>query len=111
MRSALVFLVLLLSACEGSFVTVGDVGRKAKIDKSFEARDACLAKNAAADVTSDADAATIARAVALACAPETEKLVDATNRDGDAQVAASIRQNSEFRAMKYVMKARGQAIF
>ncbi len=112
MRSALVFLVLLLSACEGSFVTVGDVGRKAKIDKSFEARDACLAKNAAAaDVASDADTATIARAVALACAPETEKLVDATNRDGDAQVAASIRQNSEFRAMKYVMKARGQAIF
>jgi hypothetical protein len=111
MRSALVFLVLLLSACEGSFVTVSDVGRKAKIEKSFAARDACLAKNAAADVTSDADAATIARAVALACAPETEKLVDATNRDGDTQVAASIRQNSEFRAMKYVMKARGQAIF
>ena len=111
MRSALVFLVLLLSACEGSFVTVSDVGRKAKIDKSFEARDACLEKNAAADVTSDADTATIARAVALACASETEKLVDATNRDGDAQVAASIRQNSEFRAMKYVMKARGQAIF
>ncbi len=47
----------------------------------------------------------------MPCAPETEKLVDATNRDGDAQVAASIRQNSEFRAMKYVMKARGQAIF
>jgi len=111
MRSALVFLVLLLSACEGSFVTVGDVGRKARIDKSFEAREACLAKNAAADAASDADTATIARAVALACAPETEKLVDATNRDGDAQVATSIRQNSEFRAMKYVMKARGQAIF
>jgi hypothetical protein len=111
MRSALVILLLLLSACEGSFVTVGDVGRKARIDRSFEARDACLEKNAAADVTTSADAGTIARAVALACAPETEKLVDASNLDGNAQVAASIRQNSEFRAMKYVMKARGQAIF
>ena len=111
MRSTLVFLVLLLGACEGSFVTVGDLGRKVKIEKSYEARDACLAKNAAADVTGDADANTIARAVALACAPETEKLVEASNLDGDAKVAASIRENSEFRAMKYVLKARGQPIF
>ncbi len=111
MRAALVFLVLLLSACEGSFVTVGDLGRKAKIDKSYEARDACLAKNANADVTGDADATTLAHAVALACTPETEKLVEASNLDGDAKVADAIRQNSEFRAKKYVMKARGQAVF
>src|SRR5258708_19253805 len=103
MRSALVFHVLLLSACEGSFVTVSDVGRKAKIDKSFEARDACLAKNAAADVTSDAEAATIARAGALACPPETEQLADPTNRDGDAQAAAPILPNSEFRPIKSVI--------
>ena len=111
MRATLVFLVLLLSACEGSFVTVSDLGRKVKIDKSYEARDACLAKNATADVTVDSDALTMAHAVALACAPETEKLVEAANRDGDAKVAEAIRQNSEFRAMKYVMKARGQAVF
>ena len=111
MRTALVFLVLLLSACEGSFVTVGDVGRKVKIDKSYEARDTCLAKNANADGTGDADATTLAHAVALACAPETEKLVEASNLDGDAKVADAIRQNSEYRAVKYVMKARGQAVF
>jgi hypothetical protein len=111
MRVALVFLALLLSACEGSFVTVSDVGRKAKIDKTYEARDACLARNANADGTGSTDATTLAHAVALACAPETEKLVDASNRDGDANVAEAIRQNSEFRAMKYVMKSRGQAVF
>ena len=111
MRTALVFLVLLLSACEGSFVTVSDLGRKTKIDKTYVARDACLARNAAADVTTEADASTIAHAVALACASETEKLIDASNRDGDAKVAEAIRENSEFRARGYVLKARGQPIF
>jgi hypothetical protein len=35
----------------------------------------------------------------------------AANRDGDAKVATAIRQDSEFRAMGYVLKARGQLIF
>ena len=108
MRTALVFLVLLLSACGN---TTGDGRRTSKIDKSYVARDACLARNAAADDISNSDPATIARAVALACSPETEKLVEATNRDGDTKVAAAIRANSEFRAMGYVLKARGQLIF
>ena len=111
MRIAVVFLALLLGACEGSFVTVGDLGRKTKLEKSYEARDACLARNAAADGTSSTDAAALAQAVALACAPETEKLVDAANRDGDGKVAAAIRDDSERRAMRYVLKARGQPIF
>jgi hypothetical protein len=108
MRTALVLLILLLSACGN---TTGDGRRTANINKSYEARDACLARNAAADDISNSDPATIARAVALACSPETEKLVEATNRDGDAKVAAAIRANSEFRAMGYVLKARGQLIF
>jgi hypothetical protein len=108
MRPALVLLILLLSACGN---TTGDGRRTAKIDKAFVARDACLARNAAADDVSNSDPATIARAVALACSPETEQLVTASNRDGDAKVAAAIRQESEFRAMGYVLKARGQLIF
>jgi hypothetical protein len=108
MRTALVLLVLLLSACGN---TTGDGRRTANINKSYEARDACLARNAAADDINNSDPATIARAVALACSPETEKLVEVTNRDGDAKVAAAIRANSEFRAMGYVLKARGQLIF
>jgi hypothetical protein len=108
MRTALVFLVLLLSACGN---TTGDGRRTAKIDKSYVARDACLARNAAADDISNSDPATLAHAVALACAAETEQLVMAANRDGDAKAAAAIRANSEFRAMGYVLKARGQLIF
>jgi len=111
MRVMLVFLILMLGACEGSFVTVGDKGREARIDRSSAARDACLAKNAAADEANSTDPTSIARAVAQACAPETEKLVEASNRDGDPKVAEAIRQNSEFRAMGYVLKARRQAIF
>ena len=108
MRTALVLLILLLSACGN---TTGDGRRTANINKSYEARDACLTRNAAAEDISNSDPATIAHAVALACSPETEKLVEATNRDGDAKVAAAIRANSEFRAMGYVLKARGQLIF
>jgi hypothetical protein len=108
MRTALVFLVLLLSACGN---TTGDGRRTSKIDKSYAARDACLARNASADDISNSDPATLARAVALACSSETEKLVMAANRDGDAKVAAAIRADSEFRAKGYVLKARGQLIF
>src|SRR5580704_7801388 len=108
MRPALVFLVLLLSACGN---TTGDGRRTATIDKSYKARDACLARNAAADDISNSDSATIARAVALACSPETEQLVEKSNRDGDSKVADAIRKDSEFRAMGYVLKARGQLIF
>ncbi|MEA2853258.1 MAG: hypothetical protein QOE02_3277, partial [Rhodospirillaceae bacterium] len=52
-----------------------------------------------------------AHAIALACLPETEQLVSAANRDGDAKVAAAIRQDSEFRARGYLLKARNQLIF
>jgi hypothetical protein len=110
-RLALVLLALLvplLSAC-GSIN--GDGRRTANIDKSYKARDACLARNAAADDISNSDPATLARAVAQACSPETEQLVAKTNRDGDAKVADAIRKDSEFRAMGYVLKARGQLIF
>ncbi len=103
--------VLLLAACEGSFVRPGDLGRKVNIDRSYEARDACLARNAAADGTGATDPATLAHAVALACSAETDKLISASDLSGDTKVAASIRQDSEFRAMKYVMQARNQALF
>jgi hypothetical protein len=109
MRSALVLLVLLLSACSNT--TTGDGRRTANIDKAYKVRDACLARNAAADDNTNADAATLAHAVALACSPETEQLLTAGNRDGDSKVAAAIRKDSEFRAMGYVLKARGQLIF
>jgi hypothetical protein len=108
MRSALVFLVLLPSACGN---TTGDGRRTANIERAYEVRDARLVRNVAADDTGNSDSATIAHAVAMACSPETEKLLAAANRDGDSKVAAAIRQDSEFRARGYVLKARGQPIF
>ena len=73
MRTAVVFLALLLGACaEGTYPSPTDGRLTTKIDRSFAARDACLARNAAADDISNSDPATLARAVALACTSETE---------------------------------------
>jgi hypothetical protein len=38
-------------------------------------------------------------------------LVQALNTDGDARVTLNVREDSEFRALHYVMKARGQAMY
>ena len=111
MRFLLFFFVLFLGACEGSFVRPENLGRQVQIRESYLAREKCLARNAAADGTSTFDATTLAHALAMACTAETEKLVAASNFDGDASVVTNIRQDSEFRAMKYVMQARRQAIF
>ena len=110
MRSALVPLMFFsLSACAGAYHTPSDGRLQTKINNSYAARDACLARNVAAEGTVGEDAATLARAAALACSAETEKLIEITNKDGDPRVAAAIRRDSEFRAMGYVLRARGQA--
>jgi hypothetical protein len=106
MRRAFVLLVLLVTACEGSFVRPEDLGRKIEINKSYEARDTCL-KHKAVDGTAGADPATLASTVAHACQNETDRLITAANPDRDNKVTASIRQDTEFRAMKYVLQARG----
>jgi hypothetical protein len=111
MRIALVLVVLLLGGCAGAYHTSSDGRLQTRIDDSYKARDACLAKNAAADGTMSLDAASVAQAVALACSPETDKLIAASDLSGDTKVANQIRKDSEFRALGFVMKARGQAIF
>jgi hypothetical protein len=108
MRIAVVLLVLPLSACAGAYATPSDGRLKTRIDTAFAARDACLARNVASDSAAGADAAAVARAVAQGCVAETEKLVEVSNRDGDPRVADAIRRDSEFRAMGYVLRARGQ---
>lgn len=111
MRRLFVLLLLSVTACEGSFVRPEDLGRKVEINKSYEARDTCLKQQAAADGTASVDPATLAHAAALACDKETARLITAANTDGDSKVTLSIRQDTEFRAMKYVLKARGLATF
>jgi len=97
-----------MTACA---ISTGDGRRTANIDKSYKARDACLAQRASASNISDSDPDALAHAIALACSLETEQLVATANRDGDSRVAAAIRQDARFRAKGYVLKARGQLIF
>ena len=110
MRLAVIALLLLLGACEGSFFAVSDRWRSPRISEAYAARDACLSRSAASESVT-ISAATAAHDVAQACASETEKLVAISNRDGDSKVAVNIRENSEFRAMGYVLRARGQPAF
>ncbi len=109
MRTAVVLpFLLLLSACAGAYHTSSDGRLQTRIDTSYEARDKCLARHAAANDISGSDMQAIAQAAALACSAETERSVEVSNRDGDPKVAAAIRKDSEFRAMGYVLRARGQ---
>src|SRR5262249_9892532 len=103
--------LLLLTACEGSFVRPSSLARKVGIDRSYEARDTCLARHAAAEGTGTTDPIALAQAITLACQAETDKLISASDQTGDSKIAASIRRDTEFRAMKYVMQARGQTLF
>jgi hypothetical protein len=107
-RIAIIPFVLLLGACAGAYHTPSDGRLQTRINDSYKARDACLEKNATAEGTMSLDAGTVAQAAALACTPETDRLIEVTNRDGDPAVANRIRRDSEFRAMGYVLRARGQ---
>jgi hypothetical protein len=76
-----------------------------RIKRLYEARDACLEKNAVPSDTSNSDVASIAKAVSLACAPEIDRLIVASNPDRDPKVALAIRNDSDRRAVLYVMRA------
>ena len=111
-QATLAFLLLSLGACHSASVLKGagysDPRLSGRIDDAYEARDACLARNAAPSVTGVSDVATIARAVALSCQPETDKLIAVTNPFQDPQVTAAIMKDSDGKAMRYVLLARGE---
>ena len=73
MRRVFVLLVLLVSACEGSFVRPEDLGRKVQIEKSYEARDTCLQDPGGRRRDEDINAGgALAHAAALACRREAD---------------------------------------
>jgi hypothetical protein len=98
MRPALVFLVLLLSACSNT--TTGDGRRTANIEKAYEVRDACLVRNVTADDTANSDPA-VARTVAMACSrkPRNSSRLQSRRR---SKVAAAIRQDLSSGPVGYV---------
>lgn len=111
-QAALAAAMLSLGACHSASVLKGagysDPRLSGRIEDAYEARDACLARNAAPSISGESDVATIARAVALSCKPETDKLIAVTNPFQDPKVTASILKDSDGKAMRYVLLARGE---
>lgn len=107
MRIAPFLFVLLLGACAGAYHTPSDGRLTSRINAAYKDRDACLVQ-AIGSEGGALDPATAARTAAAACAAETDRLIEVINRDGDPRVAARIRRDSEFRAMGFALKARGQ---
>lgn len=105
----LVVLALSLGACSANS-HYSDPRLVSNIDKTYRARDACLARNAVPYVKGDTDATNIARAVSLSCQTETDKLISLSNPTRDPAIAAAIRRDTESRAMGFVLKARGEVI-
>jgi hypothetical protein len=110
-RVGLATLTLSLGACNSTSVFKGagysDPRLSGRIDRAFEARDACLSRNAA-PTGRESDVANIARAVALSCMPETNQLIALTNPHQDPQVTEAILRDNDAKAMRYVMLARGE---
>ncbi len=110
-RVAMAVLALSLTACSRDYIFEGNEYsnpiKVARIKELYQVRDACLAKNAVPSVRGGSDVASIARAVSLACAPETDRLIAATNADRDPKVVEAIRNDTEQRATLYVLRARG----
>ncbi len=108
----LAVLALSLGACHSASVLKGagysDPRLSGRIETAYEARDACLARNAAPPVSGESDVATIAKAVALSCMPETDRLIAVTNPFQDPQVTAAIMKDNDDKAMRYVLLARSE---
>lgn len=103
--------LLLVTACGGfhaGYVSAGGApaATARSIDTAYAERDAGLARNATERALAGASAHARAQALALACAAETERLITASRR-GDASVASAIRDDSEFRALGFVLRTSG----
>ncbi len=111
-RGALAILVLSLGACHSASVFKGagysDPRLSERIDKAYEARDACLARNAASAVNGVSDASSIASSVVLSCMPETDQLIAMINPWQDPKVTTSILKDNDSKALRYVLLARGE---
>lgn len=108
MRISIVLLGLALAGCSANAHN-SDPRLQSKINDSYDARDACLAKNAASYSSSDSDASSVARTISVTCQAETDALIALNNPYNDPRIAAAIRSDTEFRARGFVLKARGQA--
>ena len=112
LHAALVLLPFLLGGCEAATSLRGaglsDPKLMKSIDDAFEARDNCLVANIhLADVYAGS-AQSLAAPAAASCQTQTDVLISLSNPYSDPRIAAAIQKDSSFRAMGYVLKARGQ---
>ncbi len=112
LQAALVALPLLLGGCEAASSLRGagldDPKRMKSINDAYEARDNCLAANVHLADANSASAQSLAATAAASCQTQTDVLISLSNPSGDPRVAAAIQKDSSFRAMRFVLKARGQ---
>mgnify|MGYP001589075701 CR=1 FL=1 len=110
MRAAAVILALSSAACSRDYIFEGNEYsnpiRNGRIKELYQARDACLAKNAVPAESTNTDVASIAKAVSLSCAPEIDRLIAASNLDKDPKVAEAIRTDTDRKATLYVLRAQ-----
>jgi len=102
---------MVAAACDGihaGYVSAGGApGATARgIDTSYAERDACLARNATERALAGATVRARAQALALACAAQTDRLITASSH-GDPAVARAIRDDTEFRALGFVLRTHG----
>jgi hypothetical protein len=107
MRTLIVVAMLSLAACSVNSQYSAPWTVKA-VDKTYEARDACLQRQVAPYAGDMSDASSIGRTISANCQAETNALIASSNPHNDPVVTAAIRQDSDFRATGYVLKARGQ---
>jgi len=107
-------LALLLGACNSVSVFKGaglsDPRLAGRIERAYEARDKCLAKNAVPSGGGEAGVSSVAEAVSLACLPETNQLIALTNPHQDPRVTQEIMKDSDAKAVRYVLLARGESV-
>jgi len=112
LQAALVLLPLMLGGCEAATSLRGaglsDPNLMKSIDAAFEARDNCLAANVHLSDAYGASAQSLAATAVASCQTQTDVLISLSNPYGDPRIAAAIQRDSSFRAMGYVLRARGQ---
>jgi hypothetical protein len=112
LRAAVVLVPVLLGGCEAASSMAGAGWSDPKLMKSindaYEARDNCLVANIhLADAFSN-NTQSLAAQAAASCQTQTDVLNALSNPHGDPRITAAIQKDSSFRAMGYVLKARGQ---
>jgi hypothetical protein len=112
LKAALVLLPFLLGGCEAATSLRGaglsDPKLMKSIDEAFAARDNCLVANVHLAEAHSSSAQALAANVAASCQTQTDVLISLSNPYGDPKVTTAIQRDSSFRAMGYVLKARGQ---